>query len=182
MKILITGHTSPIGKVLFEHLSKNHDITGISRSSGFDLYTDIEKIIELAAEADCVINLANVGTTQTKLLYSINKLWKEKNKTGKIISFGSLITEVKFYLIENIEADYDMIASKLLLEKCHKEITSEKPFGPQPQSILLRLANYGKKEGFRDTEPYTSAEQMIKIVDDVLYSDTYISTIDFREI
>lgn len=182
MKILITGHTSNIGKVLFKHLERKHSVTGISRTSGYDLHTRIDDIVNMSINFDCVINLANVGTTQTKLLYLINKRWKEENKTGKIISFGSLITEVKFYLIENIEADYNMIASKLLLEKCHKEIVSEKPFGSQPQSVLLRFANYGKKEGFRDTEPYTSPEQMIKIVDDVLYSDTYISTLDFREI
>ena len=37
MKILMTGHTSPIGSVLFEHLSFTHQVTGISRQSGYDL-------------------------------------------------------------------------------------------------------------------------------------------------
>ena len=182
MNILITGHTSSIGSVLYEHLSKNNYVTGISRATGYDLNYDTEKITDLSVNYDCFINLANVGTTQSKLLYSINKRWQDRNKQGKIISFGSLITEVNFQLIENIKADYDMIASKLLLEKCHKEITSTKPFGAQPYSVLIRFANYGKKEGFRSTEPYTKPEQMIKIVDDILQTDTYISTIDFREV
>ena len=182
MNILITGHTSPIGSVLYKHLSENNYVTGISRDTGYDLNYDVEKITELSVNYDCFINLANVGNTQTKLLYSINKHWQEKEKTGKIISFGSLITEVNFQLIENIKADYDMIASKLLLEKCHKEITSAKPFGTQPYSVLIRFANYGKKEGFRSTEPYTKPEQMIRLIDDILYTDTYISTIDFREV
>lgn len=182
MNIMITGHTSAIGSVLYNHLGNSHNVTGISRATDYDLNYDIEKIVDLSVNYDTVINLANVGTTQSKLLYLINKRWKEKSKEGKIISFGSLVTEVNFQLIENINADYNMIASKLLLEKCHKEITSEKPFGAQPQSILLRFANYGKKEGFRSTEPYTTPEQMIKIVENVLYSNTYISTLDFREI
>lgn len=182
MNILITGHTSPIGSVIYKHLSKDHYVTGISRSTDYDLNYDIEKITDLSVNYDCVINLANVGITQTKLLYSINKRWQEKEKTGKIISFGSLITEVNFQLIENINADYNMIASKLLLEKCHKEITSKQPFGSQPYSTLVRFANYGKKDGFRSTEPYTKPEQMIRLIDDILYTDTYISTIDFREV
>ena len=182
MNILITGHTSPIGSVLYKHLINDHNVIGISRSTGYDLNCDIEKITELSLDYDCIINLANVGTTQTKLLYSINKHWRENKKYGKIISFGSLITEVNFKLIENINADYDMIASKLLLEKCHKEISSVQPFGPQPYSVLLRFANYGKKENFRSTEPYTKPDQLIQLIDEILHNNSYISTIDFREI
>jgi hypothetical protein len=182
MNILITGHTSPIGSVLYEHLSIDHKVKGISRSTGYDLNSNIEKITKLSLDYECVINLANVGTTQTKLLYAINKLWRENKKNGKIISFGSLITEVNFKLIENIDADYNMIASKLLLEKCHKEISSMQPFGPQPYSVLIRFANYGKKQGFRSTEPYTKPEQIIQLIDEILYSNLYMSTIDFREI
>ena len=37
MKILLTGHTSNIGSVLYNHLSKHHDVTGISRQTNFDL-------------------------------------------------------------------------------------------------------------------------------------------------
>jgi hypothetical protein len=64
----------------------------------------------------------------------------------------------------------------------HKELAYKQPFGNQPQSILIRFANYGQKPGHRDNEPFTRPDQMIKIIDFILESDTYISNIDFREI
>ena len=39
MKILMTGHTSPMGKELYAHLVKEHEVIGVSRESGYDLTT-----------------------------------------------------------------------------------------------------------------------------------------------
>ena len=75
-----------------------------------------------------------------------------------------------------------MLSNKLLLEKLHNELSLRQPFGPQPQSVLVRFANFGRKEGKRSNEPYTNEEQMIRLINFLLEVDTYISTIDFRGI
>lgn len=178
MKLLITGHTSNIGKVLTSHYK---DVVGVSRSTGFNLKeaTDLDRIVELSYDVDHVINLANVGSTQADLLWKIYNSWEKKEKQGKIISFGTLATSINHSTFRNFSSDIDMIGSKLLLEKIHQELSLKKPFGIQPQSVLLRFANYGIKD---NGTPSTSAEEMISVVDFVLTSSSYISTIDFREI
>lgn len=183
MKILLTGHTSSVGQVLMQHF-RDHLVTGISRSTGYDLEKakDRESIIQLAETYDHFINLANVGIAQSELLYGVYRSWQQLGKTGKIISFGTMATRVPFSLLKRIPIDTAMLGNKLTLEKIHHELSTETPFGEQPQSVLIRFANYGAKEGQRSNEPFTSPEQMTEILDFVLNSKTYISTIDFREI
>ena len=40
MKIVITGHTSGLGKTLYDALSKDHEVLGLSRINGHDLSVD----------------------------------------------------------------------------------------------------------------------------------------------
>jgi hypothetical protein len=183
-KLIITGHTSSIGKLLFDYYQTKYDVIGISRSTGYDLNDsdDLNRIIKLSLEAKHFINLANVGKSQTELLYYIHKLGSEVGRTGRIINFGTLATEVSFDLLKKIPVDMEMLAHKLSLEKLHKELSVRTPFGKQPESVLIRFANYGKKLEHRANEPFTSPDQMTKIIDFILESDTYISSIDFREV
>jgi hypothetical protein len=183
MKIILTGYTSPIGKVLYEHLSKNHEVIGISRTSDYDLLTteDIDRVVGESINADHFINLANIST-QAEILYKVHTLWSSVGKQGKIISFGTLATEVPHSLLQRIPINMQMLASKLSLEKMHRELSFIQPFGSQPESTLLRFANYGQKLDHRANEPFTSSEQMVSMVEFILNADTYISAIDFREI
>jgi hypothetical protein len=186
MKLLITGHTSAIGSIIAEHY-KDHEIIGVSRTSGYDLTnnSDIQKIIELSSTADHFINLANVGYSQCELLYGVHTKWKKEGKQGKIISFGTMTTSAPYKLMKQLPVDFDMtayIGQKLALEKVHSELSVENPFGSQPHSVLIRFVNFGEKTGIRTGEPTTTKEQMLEIVDFVLNSKTYISSIDFREV
>jgi hypothetical protein len=181
MKILLTGHTSNIGTVLADHF-QDHEVVLVSRATGFDLtqIEDINRVTELADNADCVINLANVGISQSLLLRNIYTRWQEKAHAGKIISIGSMATVASVDMLTKINAEFQMVANKLLLEKVHNELSTARPFGKQPQSTLLRFVNYGNRD--RNGEPCTTAEQMIGMIDYVINSDTYVSTLDFREI
>jgi len=112
MKIVITGHTQGIGKFLFDHYSKlGHEVTGISRSNGYDLTTDIQKAVEVAAGADLFINSACVDRCQLELADLLH------DKVKQMIVFGS------------IAGDYDMIikssysANKKELEKRCKDLS-----------------------------------------------------------
>jgi hypothetical protein len=183
MKIILTGHTSPVGQVLFTHLAKTHEVIGVSRATGYDLskHEDVSRAIGQSAMAQHFINLANVPA-QADILYGVHTMWSRLGKEGKIVSFGTLATEVPVELLKKIPVDMEMMAHKLLLEKMHNELAFKQPFGSQPQSILLRFANYGQKTDHRANEPFTSPEQIINIVDFILNTDTYISALDFREI
>ena len=68
MKLLITGHTSAVGKDITEVYN---DYIGVSRITGFDLtnQADIQRVVKLSTEVDHVINLANVGKAQCDLLW-----------------------------------------------------------------------------------------------------------------
>lgn len=84
MKCIITGHTKGIGKFLYNHFSEKYDVLGISRTTGYDLNTDISKIVELSKNCDLFINCAAVGNAQLELLNNLH------NKESKMIVFGSI--------------------------------------------------------------------------------------------
>ncbi len=91
-KIGITGHTSGIGKEIYEHcMFKGHDVTGYSRATGFNiLEKDADNIINdiLRKDIDVVFNNAWVPKLQIKILKVLHQQWKDRE--GKfIISTGS---------------------------------------------------------------------------------------------
>jgi hypothetical protein len=92
MRYAITGHTSGIGKFIYEQLNLN--IVGFSKSSGYDItqFSDRKRIINEVKDCDIFINNAHDGFAQTYLLIELFKEWHNKNKT--IINVGSRITEI----------------------------------------------------------------------------------------
>lgn len=89
MKIAITGHTSGLGKNLYEELTENHDVYGMSRANGYDLSVDIEKFV--SDDFDLYINNAHFGYAQTDLLYRL--FAKNKDRKCTIISIGSVSSD-----------------------------------------------------------------------------------------
>jgi NAD(P)-dependent dehydrogenase (short-subunit alcohol dehydrogenase family) len=91
MKIALTGHTSGIGKALYDILSQEHEVVCFSRSNGYDIKYDItiEKIVQGSLDCDVFINNAYYSLSQ---VYILNKLWtfwaRDKSKT--IVNISSL--------------------------------------------------------------------------------------------
>jgi hypothetical protein len=184
MKILMTGHTSPMGNVLFKYLKHHHEVVGISRNTGYDLnkLEDIQRVVEQSVNYDHFINLAHVENAQIQLLMLVHKKWSETNKTGKIITFGTLGTELSENILKQVGADLNYIKQKIHLENVHRLLSVKTPFGTQPQSILIRILNYGEKAGVRQSEPFCDTQDIIRIFNTVLNEPLYISTIDVRKI
>jgi len=90
MKIVITGHTSGIGKALYDLMTEQgHTVVGLSRSNGFDLSKNIDMF--LLKDWDIYINNAQYEFKQTELLY---KLFEEnKNRDCQIINIGSVSSD-----------------------------------------------------------------------------------------
>jgi hypothetical protein len=93
MKYAITGHTSGIGKRLFERLLPN--AVGFSKSSGYDinLKRDRERIIQESLDCDVFVNNAHSGFSQTLLFLELHSIWR-MDPTKTIINIGSRIAEI----------------------------------------------------------------------------------------
>ncbi len=85
MKCIVTGHTSGIGKEIYNHFqSKGWDVIGLSRSNGYNIVTNQDEIVNLSIGCDLFVNCAYDGSAQLDLL---NKL---HNKVKKMIVIGSV--------------------------------------------------------------------------------------------
>tara|TARA_R110000796_G_scaffold92303_7_gene196571 strand:+ start:5944 stop:6489 length:546 start_codon:yes stop_codon:yes gene_type:complete len=89
MKIVITGHTSGLGKALYDELSRDNDVVGMSRKNGYDLSKDLKQFV--ADDFDVYINNAYCEHSQTDLLYKL--FTKNQYKDCTIINIGSVSAE-----------------------------------------------------------------------------------------
>ena len=87
MKIVITGHTSGLGKALYNFLvEQGHTVVGLSRSEGFDLNKNLDMF--LLDGWNVYINNAYSGFNQVELLYKLFEL--NQNRECQIINIGSV--------------------------------------------------------------------------------------------
>lgn len=97
MKVVITGHTYGIGKALYDSFkSAEWEVVGLSRSNGYDIDNNFDKVVEAATGADLFINNAYRDKQQTRLVHAL------KNKVAKMIVMGS----VSRHYPELIHTDY----------------------------------------------------------------------------
>ena len=95
MKVAITGHTSGIGKSIYEYFySRGHIVLGFSRSNGYDIsdHAGREKIAEASNDCDIFVNNAysNFDSSQLDMLGLVNSRWNEQDKL--IINISSRYT------------------------------------------------------------------------------------------
>lgn len=85
-KIVITGHTSGIGKAIYDKFTKVscREIVGMSRSNGYDIEKDFDRIVEEASGAEIFINNAYRDRQQLKLFNAL------KNKVDMMVVMGSV--------------------------------------------------------------------------------------------
>ena len=86
MKVVITGHTYGIGKALYQHFQTfgGWEVVGLSRSNGYDIDKDFDKVVEAATGCFLFINNAYRDKQQTKLVHVL------KDKVTKMIVMGSV--------------------------------------------------------------------------------------------
>lgn len=88
MKYALTGHTSGIGKAIYDKLSPS-DCKGFSRYTGYDITVlyNRQMIIEQCNECSVFINNAHASWGQVELLIDLLRVWLDKPK--QIINIGS---------------------------------------------------------------------------------------------
>ena len=94
-KIAIIGHTRGIGKAIADlYNKKGFEVLGLSRSNGFDIIQDQEKIIESIEGSDLVVLNAHADRGQLNLLKRIYGLYAfDKMKVAVITSTSGLEEE-----------------------------------------------------------------------------------------
>ena len=193
MKAIITGASSDVGKIILEHF--DFDWVPVDRTHGITLPDDADKIKEAIRHSELFFNIAQFGTIQTDLLAMVWNVWnmQETNIPKKIISFGSIVTEMPmqtildmndFNYFDRVREKSGYIAEKLLLNKVHDEYKNLHLQGYNkgytlPQSILIKLGNVLYKK-LRSHEPYTTPEQLINAIDFIVNNETYISDLELR--
>ena len=91
MKVALTGHTSGLGKCIFQRFSP--DCLGFSRNNGFDIgdFDSRKRILDRCADTDVFINNAHSGFAQVALLYDLYDTWKHSDKL--IINISSISSD-----------------------------------------------------------------------------------------
>jgi short-subunit dehydrogenase involved in D-alanine esterification of teichoic acids len=166
MKVAVTGHTSGIGKSLFDHfISKGHDCIGFSRSTGYDISNeDIrQQIVTESHDCDIFINNAykNFDNSQLHMLEKIYNLWKGQDKL--IINMSSRVTEFT-------NVDYPLYRSTKLQQDifCRGKISN-----PQILNLKLGLTDTPRVEFITGKQKITTND-IIKIINFVLENrDTF---------
>jgi hypothetical protein len=85
-EIVITGHTAGLGKAIYDKFTEVscRETVGLSRSNGYDIDADFDKVVEAAAGAELFINNAYRDSQQLKLFHAL------KNKVDMMVVMGSV--------------------------------------------------------------------------------------------
>ena len=88
--IAIVGHTRGIGRSIAElYNGKGYKVLGMSRSNGYDITADQEKIVEKIKDCDFVVLNAHEGRSQLLLLKKIYSRYHDCKKKVAVITSTS---------------------------------------------------------------------------------------------
>lgn len=157
-KIIITGHTHGIGKAIYDKFTEIscREIIGMSRSNGYDINKDFDKIVEEASGCELFINNAYRDGQQLKLLEAL------KDKVDMMVVMGSVS---RFYP-ELIPTQY-VHDKQELAEACRLESIN-------PNGIPILHLDLGFIEGtsIKGNDPYAFVSDYTTPKDDIV--DTII--------
>lgn len=111
MKIAITGHTAGLGQQIYHHFQDSHQVIGISRTTGYDVGKDIDRIIDIGRDCDLFFNNVHHETTQATLI-------AELYKHTKIITSGSMGAD---YHLQNIPYFKEKRAIEVMHKQCKRQ-------------------------------------------------------------
>lgn len=177
-KIVVTGHTSGIGKAIYEYFSRdpNNQMFGFSRSNGYPIGTHEvrTKIVEFSYDADIFVNNAHnrIGDahddSQLVLLRRMFNQWKGQNKL--IINISSIAPA------SEQQTAYSLV--KLGLDKFCESKTFQLPH------IINLKPNWVMVESLRTligNQPHMTTSQLVDVLDFCLKSPIRINQITFQK-
>lgn len=143
MKIIVTGHTIGLGKHIFDfYQNQGCNVTGISRSTGFDLrdWSKMQLVLDLADHYDVIFSNAKPDFFQAVFLYEFAR---RQNFDTKIVSIGSQIINVD--IGTNVDVGINLYKTqKLALQNAHQQLTVK---FPNLKSILVHPGHLYDNDG-----------------------------------
>jgi short-subunit dehydrogenase involved in D-alanine esterification of teichoic acids len=96
MKVSITGHTRGIGRQLYNYFSKDSNVVGFSKSTGYNISSNHDRLRIVDESVDCDVFVNNAYSdqypdSQLELLKLIHSRWASTDKI--IINISSRFTE-----------------------------------------------------------------------------------------
>lgn len=168
MKVIITGHTSGLGKAIAEYfISKGSEVVGFSKSTGYDITNPLhrQQIIEASIDADVFVNNAynNFDNSQLELLKGIFSLWGGSNKT--IVNLSSRVAGVMNTGYGNTKSNLDKFCEANTF-KLPKIINLKPGLVDTPRTTHIQ-------------GPRLTVKEFISILDFTLNTPLYVQSITF---
>ena len=166
-KVVITGHTSGIGKVFYEHYkSLGCQVVGFSRSRGFDISKEIARkaILHECIDAKIFINVAFHKTGQLKMLEEITELWGLTDK--RIVNISSKIA----YITKITERTKSIVSSK----RKQNEWVRKRSFVSQPRilNVVIGLVDTENSRKIYEAATMMPVEDVVHLVADLIEHNT----------
>jgi hypothetical protein len=168
--VAVTGHTSGLGKSIFDFYTKiGYNTVGFSSSNGFDLrdWTTMQQFLDKIVLFDLVISNAKPDFFQAVFLYEFAR----RNKFNtKIVSIGSQIVG------HNIDTGADIginlyKTQKLALQNAHQQLVDK---FPKLKSILIHPAHLYDKDGTLYTDIESWVERLHVVVNNNHSVELYV--------
>lgn len=164
--IVITGHTSGIGKELQQHLSERESCMGLSRSNGFDI-NNID---------DIVSKTQSVGTR-----VFINNAYAENNIQSKLLMAVSMIPDIRVINIGSISAYRQDANTHAQIEyasnKTHLKATHEHLHRLGFDTTLVELGAVDTEYNKYKKCPKLGLKDLHDVFDLIVYSKVNVHTI-----
>jgi len=157
--IAVTGHTSGIGKCIYDRIKCN----GFSRANGYNIQHRLDRKKLLSTEPDILINNAYCSIGQTLLLLDFFKKYQNTNKT--IINIGSRIAE----RTENLPDDYQHLLEYQMYKKTLKMLSDD--LAKLNKTVRIKYISFGYVGTDKILQKYPNLEDYIAVenaVDQIL--------------
>ena len=192
-KVLITGHTSGIGKAILENCPSDYEVQGISRATGHDIVQNLSDILGFIKEYKPDILFNNVWGDGNQ--NQIATWFVDRFEKGIMITTGSILGYK--YLADNIDNFYDHLLkqpymqysenkAKLLLEAFMWKLRNRKAKNVYWTNYSLGMTKTGltnrdtngdfdptKHEDYPMLDPDDVAQRMWRDVENKLYLEQF---------
>lgn len=169
--VAITGHTTGIGKEIFDfYTNLGANTLGFSRSNGFDLrnWTSMQLMLDQMSTVDLIVSSAKPDFFQAVFLYEFSK---RQNFNTKIVSIGSQIVNTK--LNNSIDIGINLYKTqKLALQNAHHQLTEK---FPRLKSLLIHPSHLYDSDGAQYTDITEWVKQLHNIISNNSSLEVYVS-------
>ena len=163
-KVIITGHTSGLGLHIYNHFNnkEGYTVIGLSRSNGYNIEKDMEKVIQFIKNErpDYFFNNVYYRTTQSKFI-------EQLAPDTIVITSGSMAADSKYQPINSYNNH------KHIIEQTHKKIKKN-------NKLPMLLLKMGYLENYADIAHIKYVEILDAI--DFWLSNPRISMIEWDNI